>query len=433
MLDGMPTEEPAAGRAEERPALVRRTDGRLLAGVAVGIATHLDVSVTLVRILFALFLANGIGPLAYLALWLLLPAVPEGSLRVRHPRDVLRALLRNRPGDLPHRRRTLVLYAVGGSLVASVFGAFGLGFGGRSGLPLSVALVGALLIWWRAPQAQRTRWTLDARRYGTRLRHGGPLLVVLGGVGLVVAGVTAFLAAHDALAQARSGALAIGATLVGVLLVTGPWLFRLVRELTEERRQRIREHERAELAAHVHDSVLQTLALIQSRAADPAAVRRLARRQERELRGWLYDSKPDTSDGADAGPGERTFGGALREAAADVEDGHGINVDVVLVGDAALDGPLTATVAAAREAMVNAAKSSGAPSVSVFAEASTEGVEVFVRDRGRGFDPDTVPSDRRGIRDSIVGRMARHGGTAVIRSSTTGTEVVLSMSRQVRA
>lgn len=413
-----------------RPPLVRRTDGRLVAGVAVGVAEHLGVSVTLVRVVFALFAVNGIGTLAYLALWLLTPADDDdgtGRTRLRSVRQVTGAVLRDRPGDVAHRRRKLLGYVLLGVVATSLLGAFGIGVGGSSGLPLTIAVIGALLIWWRAPQAQRAQWTSDARRYGSKLPRRGPLLVVLGGIGLVIAGVAAFLAAHDALAQARAGALAIGATLVGVLLVTGPWLFRLVRELSAERRERIREHERAEIAAHVHDSVLQTLALIQSQATDSDAVRRLARRQERELRGWLYQAP------AGAETGRPMFAGAIRDAAADVEDAHGVSIDVVVVGDAELDETLTATVAAAREGMVNAAKSSGAPAVSVFAEVTDHGVEVFVRDRGHGFDPEHVPADRRGIRDSIVGRMARHGGEGHVRSSPAGTEVALTVARKANA
>jgi signal transduction histidine kinase len=409
-----------------RPPLVRRSDGRLVAGVASGIAAHLGINVALVRVVFAVLAVNGVGVLAYIAFWILVADEHDdgsGHTRLRRPREAIRAVLRVQPGDDPHRRRKLVGYLLLGIAAASLSGALGLNVGGHSLLPLSVAGVGALLIWWRAPEAQREKWTHDARHYA-RVTDRGPLLIVLGGIGLVVIGVASFLAANDALAQARDGALAIGATFVGVLLVTGPWLFRLVRELTAERRARIREHERTEVAAHVHDSVLQTLALIQSQAADPDAVRRLARRQERELRDWLY--QPAAADGSAA---TTTFAGALRAAAADVEDAHGISVDVVVVGDAPLDEALTATVAAAREGMVNAAKSSGAPSVSVFAEAGDSGVEVFVRDRGRGFDPAQVPSDRRGIRDSIVGRMSRHGGTAAIRSNDSGTEVALFAPR----
>lgn len=395
-----------------------------MAGVAAGVARHLGVKVGVVRVIFAVLANNGIGFLAYVALWIMLPGEHDdesGDTRLRSPRQALRTALRRRPGDDPHRRRKLVGYAILGAATGSLLGALGLYVGGRSLLPLSVAGIGALLIWWRSPQAQRAQWTADARHYGSRLSRRGPLLVVLGGVGLVVVGVTSFLAANDALAQARAGALAIGATLVGVLLVTGPWLVRLVRELTAERRARIREQERAEMAAHVHDSVLQTLALIQAKAAEPDEVRRLARRQERELRGWLYTPPADT-DGT-------TFAGALRTAAADVEDAHGVTVDVVSVGDAPLDAALTATVAAAREGMVNAAKASGAPTVSVYAEVGADHIEVYVRDRGRGFDVARVPDDRRGIRESIVGRMTRHGGSAAIRSGPDGTEVALTAPR----
>ena len=394
-----------------------------MAGVASGIARHLGINVAVVRVVFALLAVNGVGVLAYIAFWILVPDEHDdgsGHTRLRRPREAIRAVLRVQPGDDPHRRRKLLGYLLLGVATASLLGALGLNVGGHSLLPLSVAGVGALLIWWRSPETQRAQWARDARHYSSRLSRRGPLLVVLGGIGLVVVGVTSFLAANDALAQARDGALAIGATFVGVLLVTGPWLFRLVRELTAERRARIRAQERAEVAAHVHDSVLQTLALIQSQAADADSVRRLARRQERELREWLY---PQTDVKA------ATLAAALRAAAADVEDTHGISVELVVVGDAAMDDTLSAIVAAAREGMVNAAKSSGAPTVSVFAEVAGSGVEVFVRDRGQGFDVDNVPADRRGIRESIVGRMARHGGAASVRSGPTGTEVALTAPR----
>jgi len=414
-----------------RPTLQRHGDGRLLAGVAIGISKHLGVNVVIVRVVFALLAVNGVGALAYLAFWLLVrddDSELSKPLRLRHPRDVPRAIFLPRPGDVPHRRRKLLGYVVIGVVAASLLGIAHIGFGGNSVLPLSVAGAGALLIWWRSPETQRAQWTRDARHYTSRFSRRGPLLIVLGGIGLVIIGVTSFLAANDALAQARDGALAIGATLVGVLLVTGPWLWRLVRELSAERRARIRVQERAEVAAHVHDSVLQTLALLQSRADDPHEVRRLARRQERELREWLY-----TSPAEQASTNETSFASSLRRAAADVEDAHAVSVDVVVVGDAPLDDSLVATVAAAREGMVNAAKSSGAPNVSVFAEVTDRGVEVFVRDRGHGFDPEQIPADRRGIRESIVGRMTRNGGKAAIRSGPTGTEIALTVPRQARA
>ena len=419
---------PTASADNGRPPLVRRDGGRLVAGVAAGVARHLGIDVAVVRIIFAVFASNGVGLFAYFALWILLPGENDdesGDSRLRSPRQALRTALRRRPGDDPRRRRKLVGYAIVGATTGSLVGAFGFNAVGRSLFPLSVAGIGALLIWSRSPQTQRAQWTAGARHYGSRLSRRGPLLVILGGIGLVLAGVTSFLAAHDALAQARAGALAIGATLIGVLLVTGPWLVRLIRELTAERRARIRAQERTEMAAHVHDSVLQTLALIQSQAADPDEVRRLARRQERELRTWLYPSPADA--------GTATFASALRSAAADVEDTHGISVDVVSVGDAPLDDALTATVAAAREGMVNAAKASGASSVSVYAEVGADRIEVYVRDRGRGFDLGQIPEDRRGIRESIVGRMTRHGGSADIRSGPGGTEVALTAPRAVSA
>ena len=197
---------------------------------------------------------------------------------------------------------------------------------------------------------------------------------------------------------------------------------RTARELADERRERIRSQERAELAAHVHDSVVQTLTLIQRNADDPREVTRLARAEERALRQWLY--RPGAAQ-----PG--SFQAALEAAAADVEDVHGGAVEVVVVGDATIDERLAALVQAAREAMVNAAKyASDAGPVSVYAEVDPEQVQVFVRDRGPGFDLDAVPEDRLGVRQSIIGRMQRHGGRAeVVTSPGAGAEVRLSMPR----
>jgi signal transduction histidine kinase len=173
------------------------------------------------------------------------------------------------------------------------------------------------------------------------------------------------------------------------------------------------------VAAHLHDSVLQTLALIQKNADDSRAVARLARAQERDLRSWLYGDSAAT---------DTTVAGALRTAAAEVEDSHGVPVEVVTVGDTALVEQVRPLVLAAREAMVNAAKHSGADKVDVYAETTAGQVEVFVRDRGRGFDLDGVPEDRLGMRRSIIDRMQRHGGTAKVRSAPgEGTEVRLSM------
>jgi signal transduction histidine kinase/phage shock protein PspC (stress-responsive transcriptional regulator) len=407
-------------RARERHALVRPTEGRLLAGVATGVAQHLEVPVWAVRLLLALLVSGGVGVLAYVALWVLVPAedaAVETPFQLWPPRWLP-------PPPRGRSRRSqlieLAAWAVLGGALATVFQSFGFPFGGGGVLPLTLAGIGALLIWKRAPDAQREHWAGEARRYsavlGTPQRRG--ILIVGGGALLVVAGVTAFLAAHDALAQARAGAVAIAATFVGVMLVAGPWLLRLARELTAERRARIRAQERAEVAAQLHDSVLQTLALLQARAGDPAAVRRLARQQERHLRQWLYDPAPAGAP--------TTLAGELRAVCADVEDDHGVSISVVFVGDTALDPPVRALVAATREALVNAAKASGASEIAVFAEVTGRRAEVWVRDRGAGFDPDQVPADRHGIRESIIGRMTRHGGEARVRSTPgAGTEVML--------
>jgi signal transduction histidine kinase len=236
---------------------------------------------------------------------------------------------------------------------------------------------------------------------------------------LVLAGLGAFLAANDALAAARQVVVAFLVAVAGLALILAPWIRRMTKELAEERRERIRSEERAEMAAHLHDSVLQTLALIQRKADQPRELVSLARRQERELRSWLYGN---------ANPTSGTLASAMEAMAAEIEDVHGVEVDVVSVGDAPLSGSVDALVQAAREAVVNAAKHSGASSVSVYVEANGEHVTAFVRDRGHGFDPDGVPADRQGIASSIRDRMARHGGNATITSSSTdGTEVMLEL------
>ena len=211
--------------------------------------------------------------------------------------------------------------------------------------------------------------------------------------------------------------------LVGLALVVSPWVRSLIEDLAAERGERVRTEERADMAAHLHDSVLQTLALIQKNAGDSATVARLARSQERDLRSWLY-----AGERAD----ETTVARALRRTAAEIEDSHGVTVDVVNVGDTELTEDLRPIVAAAREALTNAAKHSGVPRIDVYAEIGDEQTEVFVRDRGAGFDTSVAaPAERLGIRNSILDRMARHGGSADIRSTPgEGTEVRLSLAQR---
>jgi signal transduction histidine kinase len=243
------------------------------------------------------------------------------------------------------------------------------------------------------------------------------------GAALVVGGGLVFLWLNDALAPARDLVLAVVVMVVAAALILAPFWLRLVRGLAAERSERIRSQERAEVAAHLHDSVLQTLALVQRRADDPRAVAALARRQERELRAWL-----NGSDSTGAEP--ETLAAALTRAAAEVEDDHGATIEVVTVGDRPLDDRTEAVAAAAREALTNAAKFAGDGPITLFAEMGPERVEVFVRDRGAGFDPAAVPPDRRGVRESIVGRMARHGGRAELNAAPgAGTEVELVLER----
>jgi signal transduction histidine kinase len=230
-----------------------------------------------------------------------------------------------------------------------------------------------------------------------------------------------FLAANDALTAARSVVAAVAVSLSGLALILGPWMWRLARQLSEERRERIRVEERGEVAAHLHDSVLQTLALIQ-RAEDPREMSALAHRQERELRAWLY--RPERPDERDL------LSTAIDELADRIELAHRVRVEAVVVGDCPLDPKLRAIVDACGEALTNAARHSGASQISVYVEVEEEAITAYVRDQGTGFDPDAVPDDRRGIADSIRGRMERNGGTAaIVTAPGRGTEVRLHVPR----
>jgi len=259
-----------------------------------------------------------------------------------------------------------------------------------------------------------------AAEHATRLRdlyRGGF------GVALVIGAALLFLSQVDALGAARDAAFTAIVAIFALALILAPFIWRLGRNLAAERAERIRSQERAEMAAHLHDSVLQTLTLMQKRADDPREVAALARRQERELRGWLSEGGSSAADGG--------FAAALRAAAEAIEDSYRIKIEVVAVGDCELDEAAVALVAAVREALTNAAKfAADAGTISVYAEAGPELIEVFVRDRGPGFDIDRIPEDRQGVRESIVGRMRRHGGNATIVSVPgSGTEVVLSIER----
>jgi signal transduction histidine kinase len=376
----------------------------MLGGVCAGIAPRLGIDVLVLRVIFVVVTsAAGVGGLVYILAWALLPADAEGE-------DAGRRL------TIPGGPAGVQVAAGIGLLVAAgllLLRAWGLWVGDALVWPLVLVSAGAALI-WRQSVAERPARERPRRAASTRGRGAV-------GAALVVGGGLVFLWLNDALQPARDVILAVVVVLVAAALILAPWWLRLVRGLAAEREARIRSQERSELAAHLHDSVLQTLALVQKRADDPRAVATLARRQERELRAWL-------NDGRAPGSGD-TLAAALERAAAEVEDAHGVQVEVVAVGDCPLDERTAALAGAAREALVNAAKFAGGEAISVYAEAGPDRVEVYVRDRGPGFELDQVPADRRGVRESILGRMGRHGGRAVINASAGGTEVELVLER----
>ena len=390
--------EPLPVEPQHAPRLYRNLHGRVLGGVAGALADHLGLRRSVVRLVFVLLAgSSGLGVLLYGAFWI---------------------VLRTRSEDEPEgSARSAAQY-----LVAAVAAAFVLLINavtlpmGWWFVPSLLACFGAALIWRQASETDRERWrrlSSSSLAAGATDRIGW--LRIIAGVTLVLTGAV-FILARAGITAAGAGLAAVLVTAGGLALITGPWWLKLVRELSTERRERIRNEERADIAAHLHDSVLQTLSLIQRNAHQPREVARLARSQERELRTKLYG----------AGVPNGQFGAALHAAAAEVEDTYAITVDVVVVGDHPLDARLDALVAASREAMVNAAKHAQVTSVSVYAELASDSALVFVRDRGAGFDPARIEESRQGIRGSIVGRLQRQHGTATIRSSPgQGTEVQL--------
>jgi signal transduction histidine kinase len=316
--------------------------------------------------------AAGAGVVAYLALWALLPA--PGAARTPRGRRIVGVLL---------------------LLAAAQLALHGLGLANSLVWPLLLASLGYVVWVWGEELGMRPR--------GAHLT----------GIVLAAGALFSFVGANTR--GSATTLLAPGAVAVALLAILVPWAWRLVRERDAERDARIRVEERADLAARVHDSVLQTLALIQ-RESDPRRVATLARRQERELRAWLYPDRASAAAG--------TLADAVEAAASEIEELHGIRVEVVRTGDAPADERVRALVLAAREAMANAAKHSGADEVSVFVDASDEQVAIYVRDRGVGFDPAALPEGRRGIAHSIRERMERVGGSAEIVSRPgEGTEV----------
>ncbi len=390
----------------------------MLGGVAAGIADWRGFSPTTVRIVLvvlALFTGGWAVPL-YCAAWLLIPARDaEASIGSRARQD----------------SRGIALAIVLGSILCVI-------------LLLAGVLNNRSLAAWGWPQVVSVAClTLIVRNASgseqAAIRHlGGPLeslgasgsttrratvIRLAAAVALLISGIVVLARSHEitALVRPLGGVVLVAG---GFVLLLGPWWLRVVRDLVIERQARARAEERADMAARIHDSVLQTLALIQRRAADPQKVVQLARAQERELRSWLFEGRaPGDADAS-------SFAEGVRQIQRDVEARHGVPVEIVTVGDCPLDDDLGALLGAAREATVNAAKWSGASVISLYAEVEADKVEVAVRDRGKGFDPGSVPGDRKGLAESIHGRMTRHGGAASVSSAPgEGTKVTMTMPR----
>ncbi|MGH2693836.1 MAG: ATP-binding protein [Actinomycetota bacterium] len=386
------------------PRIRRSATDQILTGTAAGLASSHGLDPNLVRAAFVvLAFAGGFGIVTY---GLLALAAKPGATAA--------------PPLSGIRQVAAVTAITFGALIA--LREVGLWLGDALVWPVSIAALGASVLWVRSDDGSRRILSGNPIEL-LFARPVSPLRLIIG-IALIVVGIGSFLVALDVLAAARTFVLPVLATIAGLSLVFGPWLWRLAEDLAAERRQRIRSEERSEVAAHLHDSVLQTLALIQ-RADDPRAMSSLARVQERELRNWLY--------GEIGARDEKTLEGAIEGLAARVESMNRIAVETVVVGDRELDGQTRALVQACGEALVNAAKHSGAASVSLFVEATDEQTVAYVRDEGVGFDLASVPDDRRGIAASIEERMERAGGWAKIVSAPGhGVEVQLTIPVSAR-
>lgn len=423
-----------------RLPLLRPRKGRWLTGVCKGVSLHLGVPVAVVRLLFLLSVfLFGAGLVVYVFLWIFMPAGDPVAVKARADAaaraagnaplsrgnatlddlaeagldpdaaadlatdldptaydETLADALRRAPKPAIVALAGLALLAVGLMLVSA-------GFDNSTIVPLILAVVGVGVAWLRYDQPDRQ------------------LPTMLGGIALIFWAYALFVFNSTYPGWGASprrivlGGLAM-LLFAGLALV--PWANAMLRNLTTERAAKEREEERADMTAHLHDGVLQTLALIQLHTDEPETVFTLARSQERELRQWLYQTRA-TSD--------RSVSAGLKDIAAEVEDEHGKPIEVVSVGDARPSAATDALLDATRQALVNAVTHGGEP-VSVYSEAGAGIIEVFVRDHGDGFNVEEIPEDRLGIRESIVGRVRRRGGTVEIVSRPGwGTEVRMRM------
>jgi signal transduction histidine kinase/phage shock protein PspC (stress-responsive transcriptional regulator) len=393
----------------------------VVGGVAGGLSERFGVEPNLIRALFVvLCLGDGTGLVLYVMMWLAIPVTGDSVSIGRRARDDRRAL---------GLAISLALAALG---ILATLAAIGLSPVAGFIWPVPIGVAGLVLV-WRGAEGEEQAFlqglfyeaapsdTQGSRRRRTRLR-------VAVGVVLVLAGIVDVLEVRrPTFTTAAALDAAVGIVVAGLLVLFGPWWLRMARDLAAERRERVRSQERAEMAATIHDSVLQTLALIQREAADPREVIRLARAQERDLRSWLFEGRsPGSFDRSRVSTVSEAVGVIERE----VEENHRVSVEAVVVGDCPLTEELGALLEAGREAVVNAARWSGVLTVSLFVEVEASRLSLFVRDKGKGFDPEAVGDGHRGIAESVRARMTRHGGTAHIRSAPgEGTEVELVMPR----
>ena len=407
--------------SSSRPQLVRLNhnptplaDGHmppaaLMGGVCAGIATHLGVNVWLVRAIFVgLLFLNGVGALAYALAIALIPAGNPASSQLAAPTRLAAQLNQLQSKDGKEQTTTIfsgvVLLALAVILVAWSQG----WLESNAYVPLLIIGCGAALAWSQAEEVMHTP------------RSMGALARLVAGLALAVLGVLIWLSDHTDMSGMLIGALAALVMLSVVALVLAPLWLGVIRQLSQTQAAQARASERADIAAHLHDSVLQTLTLLRAQADDPQRVAALALSQERELRAWLYGDNHPTNE---------NLRSEVESVSREIEQLYGVPVDSVIVGDTPATAKTRVLTSALREALANAVRH-GKPPISLYVEVSGQEVEAYVRDHGAGFDLETINPDRHGVRDSIIGRMQRHGGSATIRAREPGTEVCLRLALQ---
>ena len=407
--------------SSSRPQLVRLNhnptplaDGQmppaaLMGGVCAGIATHLGVNVWLVRAIFVgLLFLNGVGALAYALAIALIPAGNPASSQLAAPTRLAAQLNQLQSKDGRDQATTIfsgvVLLALAAILVAWSRG----WLESNAYLPLLIIGCGAALAWSQAEEVMHTPRSMAA------------IARLAAGLALAVLGVLIWLSDHTDMSGMLIGAFAALVMLSVVALVLAPLWLGVIRQLSQTQAAQARASERADIAAHLHDSVLQTLTLLRAQADDPQRVAALALSQERELRAWLYGDNHPTNE---------NLRSEVESVSREIEQLYGVPVDSVIVGDTPATAKTRVLTSALREALANAVRH-GKPPISLYVEVSGQEVEAYVRDHGAGFELEAINSDRHGVRDSIIGRMQRHGGSATIRAREPGTEVCLRLALQ---